>query len=505
MISRNVIALRPAQQAGLDPLVAAVGKVAFPPAPFAEGCDEQGYFETAAQQELLDRLFQALPHGEAAILIRGPAGSGKTTLLRRFLHQAPADWEITSLHARIALGESHLVKHLSEVLFPDQRLDSAALTRSLLTWARGDAFLVLVVDDAQRLSPFALRLLLMIKRAVVERGGRLGLVLFASGAIDRVLATPSIAEMGAELISSFDLPPFSAEETAGYVRHRLEVAGLSPPPALDDNHLHTLHRQARGRPRAINRLAARLLQGKIEKLPYIQGIAEAFWHYKTFLLSLMVFAALFLGGLVIYDSLSGPRQPRSALDEVAIAEHFPPPQPAPLPVEKKAQTPPGATTLVPPAPSPVAAARPVTKAPPTVAGVASATVDGGRPASPTSVKTQPEPKPKPKIKPKPLPVAGVVRDSSWVMEQDAAAFTIQLTSWADKGRAIKYIKDNQLLDDAAYVHTRTRGKDWYLVVYRTYPSLGRARQAIQTLSPSLKKYGPWVRNISSLQSLAVLE
>ncbi len=98
-----------------------------------------------------------------------------------------------------------------------------------------------------------------------------------------------------------------------------------------------------------------------------------------------------------------------------------------------------------------------------------------------------------------------VRGSAWVMEQDAGTFTVQLTRWADEARAKKYIKDNQLLDDAAYVHVRHRGKDWYLVVYRTYPSLGSARAAIKALPPALKKYGPWVRNISSLQSAAVLD
>ncbi len=488
MISRNVIALRPAQQAGLDPVIAAVDQAVFPPAPFAEGCDEQDYFETAAQQELLNKLFQALPHDAAAILIRAPAGSGKTTFLRHFLRQAPSEWEITSLHARIALGESHLVRHLNEVLFPDQHLDAASLTRLLLTRARGDAFLVLVVDDAQRLSPFALSLLLTIKRAVADRGGRMGLVLFANGAIDKVLATPSIAEMGTELIRSFDLPPFSAGETADYISHRLEVAGISPPPELDGNSLRTLHRQARGRPRAINRLAAGLLQGEDKNNYYIQWVAEVIGRYKTFLLSIMAFAALMLGGLVIYDGLSGPGQPGPAGEEVAIAKHFPPPLPAPLPVEK-AQTPPPATT---PAPA-------VKAPPPPNEGVAV-----GK-KSPPPLQVKPEPAAQSRPAPPSAAPAAVVHGSSWVMEQDAAAFTLQLTSWADKGRAIKYIKDNQLLDDAAYVHTRAKGKDWYLVVYRTYPSLGQARQAIQALPPSLKKYGPWVRNISSLQSLAVLE
>ncbi len=98
-----------------------------------------------------------------------------------------------------------------------------------------------------------------------------------------------------------------------------------------------------------------------------------------------------------------------------------------------------------------------------------------------------------------------MRGSDWILEQDAKSFTVQLTSWADRQRAIRYIRDNRLQQDAAYVHTRSRGKDWYLVVYRTYPTLKAARRAIEQLPKHLKKYGPWVRNVSSLQALAVVD
>jgi len=99
----------------------------------------------------------------------------------------------------------------------------------------------------------------------------------------------------------------------------------------------------------------------------------------------------------------------------------------------------------------------------------------------------------------------IVRDSAWIFAQDSSYFTVQLTSWEEEERARKYIKKHGLLNDAAYVHTRSKGKDWYLVVYRAYPNVKQARQGISGLSPSLKKYGPWVRNVSSLQAEAVTD
>lgn len=494
MISRNVIALRPAEQAGVAPLESTAG-IAASAASFA---DEQDYFESAAQRELLDNLFQALPHNEATLLVRGPAGSGKTTLVQRFLQLAPEAWEITSLQARIAVGESHLVKQLNAVLFPEQQLNAVTLTRLLLTRARGETFMLLVVDDAQRLSPFALRRLLLIKRAVADRGGRLGLLLVASADIDRLLVTPSIAEIGADIVHHFDLPPFSMEETGEYIHHRLAAAGISPPPELDDNRLRTLHRLARGRPQAINRLTARLMQGESERRPYLQGLTGFLGHYKVFLLSLTAFAILFVGGFLIYDTLSDSSPPRLAGDEAAVAVLIPPPLTTePLSQEK-------ASALLPPAPSPAPAAK-IKGPPPAATNSKKIPATPPVPARPKAAVTPVSTKPVPKTAPPPAAPGAEVHDSKWVMAQDSTAFTIQLTSWEDKGRAIRYIKDNQLLNDAAYVHTRTKSKDWYLVIYRTYPSLGQARLAIDTLPPSLKQYGPWVRNISSLQSLAVLE
>ncbi len=550
MTARSVTALHPEDRgAGASPL--RMAKVPGQPPGAA-------YFDTPALRALLEQLLRELPHTGEVLLVRAPPGSGKSTLLQRLLQAAPSEWELTALQARIPVGESHLVGQLNRAWFPEQQLDSAGLAHLMLGRTRNPALLVLAVDDAHRLSPFALRWLLLMKRAVTARGGRLGVVLFAAESIADRLATPSVVEMGLDAVRILDLPPFSLEETADYLRHRLGggaddedassgssvSAGAGKNGPWDDRRLRALYRASGGRPGAIERLLSTAMQDMGGPLSFL---AVSFSSAQGFRRKAGLLSAAALGILLIV---------------AAVVFYFPPPEPAGLPVapqgamaDPASSGPPASLLQQGPeqipghqvadgmskdvrAPEAVAeqpAARagsglaaPVLSSVPSSPGDAASRSSPGRPAS--TSRTDPAASQgtsgvgtkgggtkqgeSGKVAGGATAAADTgsgraavprVRGSDWIMEQDSRRFTIQLTSWADEKRAIKYIRDHRLYDDAAYVHTRSKGRDWYLVVYRTYPSVGRARQAIKNLPAPLKKYGPWVRNVSSLQSLAVLD
>ncbi len=513
------------------------------------------YFDTPALRALLEQLLRELPHTGEVLLVRGPAGSGKSMLLQRLLQAAPPEWELTALQARIPVGESHLVGQLNRAWFPEQQLDGAGLARLMLDRTRNPALLVLAVDDAHRLSPFALRWLLLMKRAVTARGGRLGVVLFAAESIADRLATPSVVEMGLDAVRILDLPPFSLEETADYLRHRLGggsdgkdassgssvSAGAGKNGPWDHRRLRALYRASGGRPGAIERLLSTATQDKGGPLSFLAlpfSSAPGFRHKAGLLSAAALGILLIVAAVVFYFPRMEPAglpaglpvTSEGAMPDLASSGPFVS-LPEQIPVQPEHQAPQEM-------PGDVRAPKPVTEQPAARTGSSrAASVPSSMPSSTGDAAARPSPgKPastsrtasaasqgasgagtKAKLGGSEKVAGGAaagldteaaeprVRGSEWIMEQDSRRFTIQLTSWADEKRAIKYIRDHHLYDDAAYVHTRSKGRDWYLVVYRTYPSVGRARQAIKNLPAPLKKYGPWVRNISSLQSLAVLD
>lgn len=485
---RNVIALH-ASAGPDDPR----GRVASLPRETAAGSGVP-CFMTPALEDLEQRLVEDLPGSHAVFLLQAPAGSGKSVFLQRFVAAAPPDWTLVAMRLCTPLGEAQLVRHLNLQLFPEETLDGTGLMRRILTRSREAAPLVLAIDDAERLSPFALGLLLRLKQAVAARGGRLGLLLLATGAVERLLETPSIVELGTGLVEHIAFPVFSEEETACYVREHLKMAN-----GLDERDMRLLHRWSGGRPGAIRRLLSR--RSGADKTMSRPALAQVLATYRHFLLSLAVFALLFAGGYVLYEGDSRSSM-EAALPEVPPLSFPPAEGPSSPPLSPPVEAAPGSGGE--------------TAAPPNPKAVAAVPVQGpaGKTAAVRPPPTSPDPgaagagksktvsrTPQAAGQPPPAQVRGV----EWLMAQDAGTFTIQLTSWADKARAIRYIRDNGLLKDAAYVHTRSKGKDWYLVLYRTYPSLGAAKKAIAALPAPLKKYAPWVRNVSSLQSLAVLE
>ncbi len=564
MTSRTVIALQP----GEGPPPPEVAPLASPVAP-SVGETRPADFEPQAWQELQAYLFQELPHGSQVILIQGPRGSGKSSFLRCCLARAPSDWEIVSLQARSATGERQLVMHLQRLLqaqtaqaSPSQASSQSApegepafgqahsgprgadtawdegteLAHGLLARAREPSLFVLMVDDAQRLSPFALRWLLLMKQAVVKRGGRLGILLFAEPDIERLLNTPSIVELCSDALHRLALPPFDSEDSVAFARLYLgESLGEAWTEALDEHRLRVLHRLSGGRPGALCTLLEPLRAGRPVALPWGARLAVVTARYKALLASLAAFALL-VGGYLVYRMPPAPTPaPLSEAAsettvmatiqgtgiEAAAAGAMPGGSrekeqdvgtvtgrgspPGPLQEQMRSQQPqiPATTALLGDSAVEVreeggqaarghtpGATMEISKA---VRATAAAPKSAGTPKSSESSNANLSMDIPP------------VRGSDWILEQDAKSFTVQLTSWADKQRAIRYIRDNRLQNDAAYVHTRSRGKDWYLVVYRTYPSLKAARQAIEQLPEHLKKYSPWVRNVSSLQALAVID
>ena len=87
----------------------------------------------------------------------------------------------------------------------------------------------------------------------------------------------------------------------------------------------------------------------------------------------------------------------------------------------------------------------------------------------------------------------------WIREQNPRFYTLQLASSSNPRKIEKYYLDNQLEGKAGYYRNVRKGKNWYALVYGTYPSSKAAQQAIETLPEGLRKWKPWVRRFRDIQ------
>jgi general secretion pathway protein A len=102
-----------------------------------------------------------------------------------------------------------------------------------------------------------------------ETDGRPALTLLLVGQMNLVPAIDRLPSLEERISVKTLLRTFTAEETAGYVRHRLTAAGASRE-IFSPDALEALHYLAHGTPRQINRLGdLALLVGFADRLPQL--------------------------------------------------------------------------------------------------------------------------------------------------------------------------------------------------------------------------------------------
>ena len=89
----------------------------------------------------------------------------------------------------------------------------------------------------------------------------------------------------------------------------------------------------------------------------------------------------------------------------------------------------------------------------------------------------------------------------WIRKQNPRNYTLQLASSTNPNLIQKYYRDNNLKGDAGYYRNYRQGKNWYALVYGSYPSMNEAKQAVDTLPAELRKWSPWVRRFQDIQRI----
>ena len=92
-----------------------------------------------------------------------------------------------------------------------------------------------------------------------------------------------------------------------------------------------------------------------------------------------------------------------------------------------------------------------------------------------------------------------LHDSSWLMQQDANNWTLQILGAREPATLVKFAQQHKLSEASAWFKTELSGKPWYVLVHRLYTDKDIARASIQRLPDGLKKARPWVKSVGSVQ------
>jgi general secretion pathway protein A len=224
--------------------------------PFALSPDPDYLYPSRVHREALDYLRYGLECHAGFVIITGEIGSGKTTLLQTLLRGLDSQTTV----ARI-VNTMLEPRELLETIMIDFGLDPAGKSKPLLLrdlaqylvdQRLAGRMVLLVIDEAQNLSPGALEELRMLSNLETEKSKLLQIVLVGQPNLRDKLAAPELEQLRQRITVSYHLQPLDAGETENYINHRLRRAALGQPLVFPRGATDVIHARSRGVPRIIN-------------------------------------------------------------------------------------------------------------------------------------------------------------------------------------------------------------------------------------------------------------
>jgi general secretion pathway protein A len=234
--------------------------------PFSITPDPRYLYLSPQHREGLAHLLFGIRQPGGFVQLTGEVGTGKTILCRCLLDQLPPEVDVslilhppgTAVELLAAVCDELRVAYPAGTQSIKDLVD--ALYRHLLdAHARGRRT-VIILDEAQNLSPAVLEQVRLLTNLETSTEKLVQIILIGQPELLRTLARRELRQLTQRVTARCHLRPFAMRETCRYIAHRLEVGGghhaLFTPAAM-----RAVHRRSGGVPRVINVLCDRALLG----------------------------------------------------------------------------------------------------------------------------------------------------------------------------------------------------------------------------------------------------
>jgi general secretion pathway protein A len=224
--------------------------------PFNVTPDPRFLFLSESHKEALANLLYGVQERKGFILLTGEVGTGKTTLLHTLLGRLEEDTK-TAFIFNTRLGPRDFFRYMFEEfgITSDQKTKSEcliALNHFLIDRLRKQKNTVLIVDEAQNLSPVILEEIRLLSNLETSTEKLIQIVLVGQPELGEKLSLPELRQLRQRISVRYHIRPLSREETRAYVVERLRIAGNPYDRIFDDDALDVVYRVSEGIPRLIN-------------------------------------------------------------------------------------------------------------------------------------------------------------------------------------------------------------------------------------------------------------
>jgi general secretion pathway protein A len=235
--------------------------------PFAITPDPRYLYLSERHAEALAHLLYGINESGGFVQLTGEVGTGKTTVVRTLLSRVPHHADVAViLNPRVTPAEFLLtICEELGVAIADADRNSVkqlvdALNRRLLSAHADGRRVVIIVDEAQNLPAEVLEQVRLLTNLETPTQKLLQIILIGQPELRDLLDRTDLRQLAQRITGRYHLSPLTREETHGYVRHRLRVAGAAGE-IFTQAALNEVHRLSSGIPRVINVCCDRALLG----------------------------------------------------------------------------------------------------------------------------------------------------------------------------------------------------------------------------------------------------
>ena len=239
--------------------------------PFSLTPDTNYYFSSESHKEAMRHLLYCIRSDDGFIELSGNPGTGKTLTIRSLLKQiagenitvsyiinSKADPQdlLNTIAIDLGMEPDTLAQHSGEQLL---RL----FHQHLINNNDENITSVVIIDEAQNLSPQALEQLCLLSNLETEKKKLLKIILVGQLAFDKNLNRPEFQKIYNRITIRYQLNPMTINEIDAYIQYRIRIASQSGTqmaiPPFPKMIIHQVYRYSKGNPRLVNCICDRTL------------------------------------------------------------------------------------------------------------------------------------------------------------------------------------------------------------------------------------------------------
>ena len=241
--------------------------------PFSLTPDPEFLYRSGSHQTALEQLLRGIRRREGIFLLTGDVGTGKTTTCRTLVDELGAK-VFTALVLNPFVTQEEFLRVILQDFGLITRRDARTgtfgratkqqlfetLNDFLVSLGQIDASAIVIIDEAQNLSPQVLEYIRVLTGLETDDRKLLQVLLVGQLELDALVEAPGLRQLQQRVARRCELAPLTRDEVAHYISYRLQVASGSWAGLFDARAVDLVYEFSGGVPRKINLICDRSLE-----------------------------------------------------------------------------------------------------------------------------------------------------------------------------------------------------------------------------------------------------